>query len=88
MENLKFNIIKNNATNIGLESIESIYTKILKGEYKQIIEKIRKNNEPKLKRNLDGIVFSTLLGEDERNTDNIEEYTSYVIIDFDHLKMF
>lgn len=84
MKNFKFNIFKNGFRNIGFESIESIFTKIHNGEYKQIIEKIR-STDPKLKRKLDGIVFSTLLGEKNRNTKNIEEYTSYVIIDFDHL---
>ena len=44
MENQIFNIWSNHTNNLGFESIEQIYSKIKEGNYKKVIEIIRKSN--------------------------------------------
>lgn len=85
MEKLLFNIWSNHTNNLGLESIEQIYSKIKEGNYKKVIEIIRKSNNNDLKNQLDGITFSVNCGDNSRRTENIKEYTSFIILDFDKL---
>ncbi|WP_353096933.1 BT4734/BF3469 family protein [Empedobacter brevis] len=85
MENIFFNVWSNHTNNLGYESIEQIYSKIKDGNYKKVIEIIRKSNNNELKNQLDGITFSSSCGKNNRRTENIEEYTSFMILDYDKL---
>ncbi|WP_313578215.1 BT4734/BF3469 family protein [Chishuiella sp.] len=85
MEKQLFNVWSNHTNNLGFDSIEQIYSKIKDGSYKKVIEIIRKSNNNELKKQLDGITFSANCGDNSRRTENIEEYTSFIILDFDKL---
>lgn len=85
MEKQLFNVWNNHTNNLGFDSIEQIYSKIKDGSYKKVIEGIRKSNNNELKNQLDAITFSANCGDNSRRTENIEEYTSFIILDFDKL---
>ena len=55
MENQIFNIWSNHTNNLGFESIEQIYSKIKEGNYRKVIEIIRKSNNNELKNQVKNI---------------------------------